>query len=238
MKSPWRPGLHWSSFSLSWGSTLDTKSLQHLPQTLFSWAYGSIWILCKYLFPLICPVTLKTVLHCFQHMPCATKRQLQSLTRKLSHARRVIQGRCTFLHSLLNAINSFATPSPQSVHPRCSPWGYQVVSGIYSMFQWHSCLHSGRSCYSDTHRCMPHCYWCILWLWLSLHTMVMWPSWHHWSANYKEAMMVAIAVLYWAPSLHNRTVYLYTDNQCMISIINKCSRWNPITMNALRNLFW
>jgi hypothetical protein len=56
--------------------------------------------------------------------------------------------------------------------------------------------------------------------------------------NYKEAMMAALSVARWAPSCANSVVYVYTDNQCAKTIINKCSSRNTTVMTALRSMFW
>ena len=56
--------------------------------------------------------------------------------------------------------------------------------------------------------------------------------------NYKEAAMAALCIERWAHLWKNRMVYLYTDNTCTMSIINKCSCRNEQVMNLLRTNFW
>lgn len=56
--------------------------------------------------------------------------------------------------------------------------------------------------------------------------------------NYKEVMAAALAVIRWAPWFTNRTVYIYTDNQCAKAVINKCSCRDDNVMLTLRDMFW
>ena len=50
--------------------------------------------------------------------------------------------------------------------------------------------------------------------------------------------MAALSVLRWADHWRDKTVYIYCDNQCAVSIINKCSCRNELVMQLLRQLFW
>ena len=56
--------------------------------------------------------------------------------------------------------------------------------------------------------------------------------------NYKQAMAIIHAVCIWVPQFSNRTLLVYSDNTCAVSIINKASCKNELIMAALRNMFW
>ena len=50
--------------------------------------------------------------------------------------------------------------------------------------------------------------------------------------------MAALAIKHWAKYWQNKKVYLYSDNKCTVSIINKCACRNRQIMDLLRDNFW
>jgi hypothetical protein len=50
--------------------------------------------------------------------------------------------------------------------------------------------------------------------------------------------MAALCIQRWAPYWKNRVVYVYSDNKCTVSIINKCSCKDSSIMALLRTNFW
>ena len=48
----------------------------------------------------------------------------------------------------------------------------------------------------------------------------------------------SLAIQRWGYLFADKFVFLYTDNQCAASILNKCSCKNEILMQCMRNMFW
>ena len=59
---------------------------------------------------------------------------------------------------------------------------------------------------------------------------------HH--INYKEVMALEPAITHFAPLFRNKIVYVYTDNQAAMYIINKGTCKDKVTMQSLRRVFW
>lgn len=56
--------------------------------------------------------------------------------------------------------------------------------------------------------------------------------------NYKEVMALEPAAQRWATSWENQTVFVHSDNQAAVAILNKGSCKNPTVMASLRRIFW
>ena len=56
--------------------------------------------------------------------------------------------------------------------------------------------------------------------------------------NYKEATMAALSMGRWATAWRDKLVFLYSDNKCTVSILNKLSCKSELVMNILRKNFW
>ena len=56
--------------------------------------------------------------------------------------------------------------------------------------------------------------------------------------NYKEIMALEPAVVRWGKLWQDKKVYVYSDNQTAVALINKGRCADPIVMQSLRNIFW
>lgn len=56
--------------------------------------------------------------------------------------------------------------------------------------------------------------------------------------NYKEVLALEPAALHFAPLWRNKKVYVHSDNQAAVAIINKGSSKDPLVMDSLRRVFW
>ena len=56
--------------------------------------------------------------------------------------------------------------------------------------------------------------------------------------NFKETLAIIGAAKRWGPLWRNKTVFIYTDNQCAKQIINKGTTRNSFIMSHIRELFW
>lgn len=56
--------------------------------------------------------------------------------------------------------------------------------------------------------------------------------------SYKEVLALEPAATCWAPYWSNKKVYVHSDNQAAVAIINKGSSKNSMVMDSLRRVFW
>ena len=56
--------------------------------------------------------------------------------------------------------------------------------------------------------------------------------------NYKEVLALEPAASLWAPLWANKKIFIHTDNQAAMAMINKGSCKNPLVMQSLRRVFW
>ena len=56
--------------------------------------------------------------------------------------------------------------------------------------------------------------------------------------NHKEVLALEPAAAFWAPHWRNRKVYVHSDNQAAVAIINRGSSKHPAVMDSLRRVFW
>jgi hypothetical protein len=182
---------------------------------------------------------IKEVVTSFKHKQRATRRQLQSLAGKLNHAARVVRGGRTFLRRLLSAITKLRSPHHktrvQGALKHDIDWWNQYMehfNGVAAFISAESastimtdaCPRAGGAFFNGD-------FYYVTW-------SADQPAMLNAPINYKEAMMGALSVIHWAPMLRNRVVYLYTDNMCALSIINKCASRNVVLMDTLRSMFW
>ena len=184
--------------------------------------------------------SINECLHTFKDKSRACKRQLQSLAGKLNYAARVVRGGRTFLRRLLDAINSLRFP-----HHKCRIRG-ALLKDIEWWINYMSSFNGKSACIQSSVNCKSiltdACLVAGGAFWNGDFVYIDWsadyPKLADAPINYKEAMTAALAVNRWAPNFGNSMVYLYTDNKCTVSIINKCSCRNQTVMSALRDMFW
>jgi hypothetical protein len=168
-----------------------------------------------------------------------TKRQLQSIAGKLSHAAKVVRGARLFLRRLFNAIGKLRRQNHKTrIHGAVKAdllwWDTFMASfnGVAAFIKddnihpvlSDACLYAGGAfCDGD--------FYYTVW-------DADYPEATNMCINYKETLIAILAVQRWASVLSNSFVWLYSDNQCAVSIINTCTCKNEIVMQALRNMFW
>lgn len=169
----------------------------------------------------------------------ATKHQLQVLSGKLHHCAKVVRGARPFLRRLLDAMCSLKHAHHKvrlrgPVREDLMWWDcfLQTFNGVAAFVDedpitpilTDSCIASaGAFCDGD----MFFTSWAADF-----------PSFADTHINYKEAMIATLAVRRWAHLFCNRTVVIYSDNQCAVSVINKCSCRSPVLMDSIRHMFW
>ena len=183
--------------------------------------------------------SIRHILGEFRNRPRATKRQLQSLAGRLNFAARVVRGGRTFLRRILTSYAKLRRPYHKvrlkGAITKDIEWWHDYMrqfNGVATCFNAHqtvtivtdACITGGGSfCAGDFY-------------------YVDWEVDHKEISklpiNYKETAMAAISILRWAPKLANRTVYVYSDNQCAVAIISKATCRNEKIMSLLRQLFW
>ncbi len=182
---------------------------------------------------------IQTVTASFLQKRRASRRQLQSLAGKLNFAAKVVRGGRTFLRRILNCIARLRRPDHKAIIPAAArediKWWHTflkdfngVVSFVdhsnFATIMTDACsMGGGGFCNGD-------------WFYVNWELDI--PHMASVPINYKEAVTAAYAVIRWAPVLQNRNVYVYVDNQCAASIINKCASKEDSVMSILRQMFW
>lgn len=167
-----------------------------------------------------------------------TKRQLMSLAGKLNWATQVVYGGRFHLRRILNRIRDLRLPHHRS----------RITSEMRKdMLWWISFMTHFNGCTPmldtrmTTSVCIDACPiaaggYCdgnfVYTPWNN------WPGAHNLHINYKETLALEPAVVQWAHTWANKTVYVHCDNQAAVSIINKGSSRDPFVMDSLRRVFW
>lgn len=182
---------------------------------------------------------IKATVTQFQHKKRATKLQLQSLVGKLSFAARVVRGGRTFLRRIFNAIASLKKQHHKvrlqgAIKGDLQWWHHflSVFNGVTAFIEetnvcsvsTDACLQAGGAFYNgDIHYTV----------WQADN-----PDVADLCINYLEAMAIIKAVQRWCFLFKNKLVYIYTDNQCAATLLNKCSCKSEIIMKYMREMFW
>ncbi len=182
---------------------------------------------------------IRTALSEFSQRGRVTKRQLQSLAGKLNFAAKVVRGGRTFMRRILNSISRLQRPHHRTRLSNAAKqdilwwrnfmYGFNGVStfsddtDIASIMSDACGAGGGAFCQGDF----------IYFNWESDL-----PNLSELPINYKEAAAAAIGVIKWAEAFPGYTIYVYIDNQCAVSIINKCSCRDETVMRLLRDMFW
>lgn len=175
----------------------------------------------------------------FVHMKRASKRQLQSLAGSLNFAAKVVRGGRVFLRRILNSIQQLKRPNHK----------VRLDGAVRAdILWWHAYLQefNGVAAFMDERPITPiltdacrvsggaFCNGDFMYVnWTKDHPEI---AGAH--INYKEAMMAVLGIHRWGPMFANRTLYIYCDNTCAVSIINKCTCRNETLMQAIRSMFW
>ena len=167
-----------------------------------------------------------------------TKRKLQSLVGLLNWASQVIYGGRTHLRRIIDRINCL-----HSQHHRT-----RITEGIRADLIWwinNVRVFNGYTPISDprvvTHVCIDACnqgaggYISNDWYHLQ---WADWPSTEDLHINYKEVLALAPAVDLWGPLWQGQRVYVYSDNQAAVGILNRGTAKNPFVMSIMRRMWW
>ena len=168
---------------------------------------------------------------------CMTKRELQSLCGKLSWAAQVIYGGRTHLRRILDAMNKVEKPHHKA----------RLTREVRRDIQWWThvaATHNGKTKILCNDPITPVCIDACLQggggyhagSWYSV-AYDQWPGTEHLSINYKEVLALVPAAHLWAPLWANRRVYIYSDNQAAVAIINRGAAKDSYVMNYLREIY-
>ena len=176
--------------------------------------------------------------HTAQKKKSLSKHELQSLCGKLSWAAQVIYGGRTHLRRLIDATNGLKRASHRT----------RITQEIRLDIQWWMMVakaYNGRSPILDSNPIAPVCIDACLQggggyhagEWFSL-AFADWPGTSSLSINYKEVLSLLPATHIWERHWENKRVYVYSDNQAAVAIINRGAAKNPMVMQHLRNIYW
>ena len=184
-------------------------------------------------------ISIRNVLKQYVGKSRASKRQLQSLAGKLNHAAKVVRGGRTFLRRILNCIGKL-----KDGHHKCRLNG-AVMKDILWWYDFMSyfngtamCIKSEDAVTVATDACLEGGGAFYMGDFYYVNWKQDFPELDPLPINYKEAAMAALCIKRWAPLWSNKRVYLYSDNICAVSIINKCACKNEQIMSLLRHNFW
>ncbi len=182
---------------------------------------------------------IKHLISTFLRRERATKRQLQSPAGKLNFAARVVRGGRTFLRRILDCIESLRRPHHKA----------RIAGALkQDLLWWHSFLYNfnGVAAFpNDTEIVQTLSDACTVAGGMFCNGDFAYLDWgvdlpeaSELPINYKETVCATLAVIKWAPSYPNRRLNVYLDNQCAVSLINKCVCRNGSVMAILREMFW
>ena len=166
-----------------------------------------------------------------------TKRELQSICGKLSWAAQVIYGGRTHLRRIIDATTKLARP-----HHRT-----RLTQEIRRDIQWWTevaATHNGCTKILCNEPITPVCIDACLQggggyhagQWYSV-AYNQWPGTDQLSINYKEVLALVPACHIWAPLWENKRVYIYSDNQAAVAIINRGAAKEKTVMKYLREIY-
>lgn len=169
----------------------------------------------------------------------ATKQQLQSLAGRLNFASKVVRGGRLFLRRLFDVIARLKHRHHKvrlnGMVKEDIMWWHTFLADFNGVaaFMDHTpittvltdaCLKAGGAFYNGD---LFYTVW-----------QEDYPQIADACINYKEAMIAVLALQRWGHLFANKFVFLYTDNQCAVSILNKCSCKNETLMQCMKDMFW
>ena len=169
----------------------------------------------------------------------ATKRQLQSLTGKLNWAAAVVFGGRVFLRRIINLTNTLRNKTDRVLLSkdmrRDIDWWLQFMSTF-----------NGKSAMLDkepittvyTDACNAGCGGVFGSDWFYCNWDLDWPAVSSLHINYKECLAVVVAAARWAPLWAGKRIYLLSDNQAAVGMLNRGTAKQSQVMECLRWLFW
>ncbi len=168
-----------------------------------------------------------------------TKKELQSLAGKLNWASLCIYGGRSHLRRVLDKMNELKRPYHRTRVSRDLradiDWWLCFMDTFNGSVQMVECRPATSVCIDacDTAAGAFYVNSCVYTPWDGLGKDV-----RNLHINYKEVMSLEPAARCWAPAWENKTVFVHSDNQAAVAIVNKGSCKNPIVMDSLRRVFW
>ena len=169
--------------------------------------------------------------------PKVTKRQLQSLAGKLNWATQCVYGGRYHLRRIIDSYRDLKKPW----HFTRSTAAMRADINWWLQFLPHF---NGRTPMVDRRPATPVCvdacntaaggYHAGQWFYLP------WEAWGEANPlhiNFKEVLALEPAARIWAPIWRDKKVYVHSDNQAAVAILNKGSSKNPVVMASLRRLY-
>ena len=169
----------------------------------------------------------------------ASKRQLQSLVGVMNWAAAVIYGGRVFLRRVIDLTNTLRQKMDRVL--LSSDMRHDIEFWLEFMTSF-----NGKSAVLDkqpittvyTDACMAGCGGVYGNDWFYCNWALDWSTVDSLHINHKELLAVVLAAARWAPMWSGKRIYIMSDNQATVAMINKGSTKHPVAMEALRCLFW
>ena len=169
----------------------------------------------------------------------ATKPQLQSLCGKLGWLAAIVFGGRVFLHRIIDLITTIKGKTNRV----CLSTGMWQDINWWLMFME---TFNGRLVVLDkqpitmvyTDACNAGSGSILGSDWFYCNWTLDWPAANRLHINYKELLAIVIAATCWAPYWQGKRLYILSNNQAMVGMLNRGTARRPLVMHALRWLFW
>jgi hypothetical protein len=168
-----------------------------------------------------------------------SKRYLQHICGKLNYASQCIYGGRFFLRRLLDCTCKLAKPWHRTRNTAAMKADMTWWLNYMDTFNGKVDMVDSRPVtpvFIDSCQIAAGAFYkghCVYTPWLSL-----WPEVANHHINYKEVLALEPAVTHWASWWRNRKVYVYSDNQAAVAIINRGSCRDCLIMQSHRRIFW
>ena len=169
----------------------------------------------------------------------ATKRQLQSLAGKLNWASQCIYGGRFHLRRLLDRMSTLRSPWHRARITREMRLDIEWWLHFLPTFNGTTPLIDDRPAVPISIDACPEAAGAFNqgdWVYTNFQSH--WPEAVPLHINHKEVLALEPAVARWAPLWRDRRVYVHSDNQAAVGIINRGSCKDPTAMRSLRRVFW
>jgi hypothetical protein len=179
-----------------------------------------------------------TELQLFSTRTSAVKRDVERLVGRLNFAASVVKGGRTFLHRMIDTVNS--VQDHNAVVHLTDDFRADVAWWLRFASQW-----NGRAMMIDPApiggpRFVTDASDAAVCAVFDSEFIVRYacPVTNVWHINDRECLAVYLAALKWAESWRDKHVVVESDNQTTVYAINKGSSRSPIIMAMLRSMFW
>lgn len=166
-----------------------------------------------------------------------TKVQLQSLVGKLNFIQQAIYGGRVYLRRLIDRIHKLNRPWHKSRVTCDMRADIEWWLHFMDIFNGTISIQNDRASQSlaiDSCNMAGGAFFGGDWMYVPWNQ----PEVANLHINFKEVLVLEPAVHKWGHLWSNQTIYVHSDNQCAVSIINKGTSSNPFIMSSLRRIFW